>query len=303
MTEDATLLRQYEDYLRIELRHAEQTVETYSREAGSFVRFAGERGVRAEEAGPGDIVDFCVYKQTGGSDGAAGGADKRTIAKVLSALRSFFIFCIAEGIRGDNPAEEIENPKTGRTLPAVISREDVDGFLEHFDCGKPTGLRDRALFELIYSCGLRVSEAVDLTAGQLFMEEKMVRVSGKGGKERLVPLGEEGVYWLSKYLKEGRPKLLKPGVRSDAVFVSQRGKKISRKSVWKRFKAASTAAGIDAKVHTLRHSFATHLLQGGANLRAVQELLGHADISTTQIYTHLTREDLKKNHREFHPRG
>ena len=297
MTEDLALCKQYEDYLRIELRLAEQTVETYTREVRAFARFSEERGAGLADAGAGDIVDFCIFKQTGAD------ADKRTIAKSLSSLRSFFIFCIAEGIRPDNPAGEIENPKTGKALPKVISREDVDRFLERFDCSKPTGLRDRALFELIYSCGLRISEAVNLTAGQLFLEEKMVRVSGKGGKERLVPLGEEGVHWLSRYLEESRPKLLKPQTRTDAVFVSQRGTKISRKSVWKRFKTVSTASGIDAKVHTLRHSFATHLLQGGANLRAVQELLGHADISTTQIYTHLTREDLKQNHRDFHPRG
>lgn len=296
MTGVSSLANRYDAYLRVELRLAEQTVETYTREADAFIRFTEERGTLPAEAGAGDVIDFCVVKQTGG-------ADKRTIAKSLSALRSFFIFLIAEGERQDNPAAEIENPKIGRAMPKVITKEEVDAFLDTIDLSKPVGLRDRAIFELIYSCGLRISEAVDLNAGQLYLEEKMVRVTGKGGKVRLIPLGEEGVYWIGRYLDEARPKLLKPEIRTDAVFVSQRGKRISRKSVWKRFKESTAASGIDAKVHTLRHSFATHLLQGGANLRAVQELLGHADISTTQIYTHLTREDLKENHREFHPRG
>ncbi len=290
------VINQYEDYLRIELRYAEQTVETYLREVESFARFTDNRNIEAEEAGPGEIIDFCIEKQ-------AGGADKRTIAKSLSALRSFFMFCIAEGMRTTNPAEEIESPKMERAIPRVITREEVDAFLSEFDTTKPVGLRDRALFELIYSCGLRITEAVELSMGQMFLNEKIVRVKGKGGKERIVPLGEEALYWLSFYFEQGRPNLSKPGIMSDKVFLSQRGKGLSRKNVWKRFNAISSVLGMKAKVHTLRHSFATHLLQGGANLRAVQELLGHADISTTQIYTHLSREDVQKNHEKFHPRG
>lgn len=292
----ASILEQFEDYLRIELRRAEQTVETYMREALSFNHFIYRRDMEPEDAGPGEVIDFCIEKQSLG-------ADKRTVAKSLSALRSFFTFLIAEGYRTTNPAEEIERPRMNRAIPQVLPRKEVDAFLNAIDYTKPVGLRDRALFEMIYSCGLRITEAVELKAGQLFIKERMVRVTGKGGKERIVPLGEEAAYWLAEYLDRGRPALSKPSVGTDKVFLSQRGSGISRKSVWKRFKLFTQAAGIDAKVHTLRHSFATHLLQGGANLRAVQELLGHADISTTQIYTHLNREDLKKNHGEYHPRG
>ena len=231
------------------------------------------------------------------------GIDQRTISKMLSCLRGFFDYLVVERIREDNPTRVIDAPKIPIRVPGVLTVEDVDLFLDSIDSSTPLGLRDRALFELIYSCGLRISEAVDLTTHSLFPKEGLLRVVGKGNKERLVPLEGAALLWLERYLKESRPRLLKPGIPCRYLFINHRGKGISRKGIWKRFKEITDRAGVDAKVHTLRHSFATHLLQGGADLRAVQELLGHADISTTQIYTHLEKEYLKALHGRYHPRG
>jgi len=226
---------------------------------------------------------------------------RKTMARVVSSVHSFFKFLRLEGVREDDPSELIETPKQERQLPAVLALEEIDRFLAAIDSGSPRGLRDRALFELIYSCGLRISEASALTFDGLFLDEKVIRVLGKRKKERLVPFGDEAAAWLRRYLEEGRPALLKGG-RSDRVFLNHAGKGLSRKGIWKRFDLVRQEAGVDAKVHTFRHSFATHLLAGGADLRTVQELLGHSDISTTQIYTHIDSEALGDYHREYFPR-
>lgn len=296
MSKYSVIAKEYEDYLRVELRQAEQTVLTYGREVAAFLDFLETREIAFTEAGTGEIIGFYIQKQMEN-------IDERTVAKSLSALRSFFSYLVKEKIRPDNPASEVDNPKTGQSIPHVISKEDIERFFSSIDISTPLGIRDRALFEVIYSCGLRISEAVELTVGHLFLQEGMIRVRGKGGKERLIPIGEEGIFRLTEYMETGRPHLVKPGAYTDRLFLNSRGGGISRKGVWKRFKETAARCGIEAKVHTLRHSFATHLLKGGASLRAVQELLGHADINTTQIYTHLTREDLRDSHREFHPRG
>ncbi|MDE0026755.1 MAG: tyrosine-type recombinase/integrase, partial [Spirochaetaceae bacterium] len=191
----------------------------------------------------------------------------------------------------------------GRRIPRVLSVAQVERFLAAIDTGTPAGIRDRALFELIYSAGLRVGEVVALDRGRLYLAQACVRVLGKGSRERIVPLGEPAVAWLGRYLTEARPHLLRRGAATDAAFLNQRGGRLSRKGIWKRFQEVCAGAGIDAKVHTLRHSFATHLLAGGADLRSVQELLGHADLTTTQIYTHVEREELHAEHRRYHPRG
>jgi integrase/recombinase XerD len=296
MTSDKALLKNYEIYLRTTAGLAEASVETYLRECRTFAGFLESAGETMLTASTGTLIDYLVRRQM--ED-----IDKRTSAKILSTLRSLHAFLVLERYRSDNPADGVDGPKLDKKLPKVLSVEAVEEFLSAVDTSKPTGLRDRALFEVIYSCGLRISEAVELGTGQLFLDERLVRVTGKGDKERIVPLGGEAVHWLSRYLNEARPHLVKPGKRDHRIFLSRRGTGISRKGVWKRFKEITAAAGLEAKVHTLRHSFATHLLQGGANLRAVQELLGHADISTTQIYTHLDGEELKGYHRKYHPRG
>jgi integrase/recombinase XerD len=193
-------------------------------------------------------------------------------------------------------------PRSSRRIPEVYTLEQVERILAAIDTTTPAGIRDRFLFELIYSCGLRVSEAVALTMDRIYLEASMLRVVGKGSKERLVPMGEQALLWMRRYLEESRPALLKDR-KERALFINRSGGRLSRKGMWKRFKEVLALAGVEGKIHTLRHSFATHLLQGGADLRAVQSLLGHADIGTTQIYTHVDEGALHGQHRRFHPRG
>ncbi|TVR68314.1 MAG: tyrosine recombinase [Spirochaetaceae bacterium] len=292
-----TFLDRFADYLRVELRLSPQTVETYMRECLSAETYARERDCPLEALHTADLIDYLVQRQSTGDP-----IDQRTVAKGLSALRSFFQFCILERVRSDNPATTISSPRGEHRLPGVLSVEEVEKLLEEIDLGTPGGIRDRALFELIYSCGLRISEAVDLELHNLYLEEGLILVRGKGDRERMVPLGDEAVRWLGRYLGEARPKLVRNGAER-AVFVNRLGRRLSRKGMWKRFNEITRTAGIRAKVHTLRHSFATHMLEGGADLRAVQELLGHADIGTTQIYTHIDTEDLRTYHTRYHPRG
>ncbi len=220
----------------------------------------------------------------------------------MSGFRGFFKFLRLEGLRADDPTELLESPKQERNLPDVIRKDDVNLMLGTIDLSTPGGLRDRALFELIYSCGLRISEAASLNFDSLYLSERFIRVMGKRRKERMLPFGEEALTWLRRYLDEGRPSL-EHGKRSDRVFLNRAGRGISRKGVWKRFSELRLASGVDGKVHSLRHSFATHLLAGGADLRTVQELLGHADISTTQIYTHVDADDLAIVHEACFPRS
>lgn len=286
----------FESYLAVELGLSEETVTTYTREVRLFLDHLDSQEEKTETIASAGVIHYLIERQMNN-------VDQRTISKIISGLRSFFKFLVLEKVREDNPAMEVDMPKVPKRIPRVLSREEIDDLLDGIDTTTPLGLRDRALFELIYSSGLRVSEAVALKPQQLFIEEGLVRVIGKGDKERLVPLGEVSRYWLKRYMEEGRRSLIKSGVKADRLFLSQRGAGLSRKGIWKRFKQLALKQGVNSKVHTLRHSFATHLLQGGADLRAVQELLGHADISTTQVYTHLDRDDLKQYHEKFHPRG
>ncbi len=292
------LLERFNDYLAVELRLSEQTVETYMRDITAFLNYAGREGQEPGELNAQDIIDYLIERQTKDN-----GIEQRTVAKIVSAIRSFFHFCVLEGVREDNPARQIELPRAKYRLPGVLQVEEVERLLESIDISSPLGLRDRAIFELIYSCGLRISEAVSLTISRLYLSEGLVRISGKGGKERLVPIGDEATMWIERYLEDARPQLNKSTAGGDHLFINRRGQPLSRKGIWKRFNELALRVGVEAKVHTLRHSFATHLLEGGADLRAVQELLGHADISTTQIYTHIDNEDLKAYHDEYHPRS
>ena len=290
---------EFEDHLRIEKRLSALTVETYMRECREFAAFLEARKVSIDMATQVVVIEYLADRQE------RVGIDRRTMAKVMSGISGLFKYLILEGIRNDNPLELVDMPRLGRALPTVFTIEEIDRLLSSIDVANPYGLRDRALFELVYSCGLRVSEAVDLETQRVYPDQDLIRVRGKGDKERYLPLGEEAKHWLSKYLLEGRPKLIKSGRRGEThLFLNSRGTGISRKGIWKRYSAIVERAGLpSSKVHTLRHSFATHLLKGGADLRSVQELLGHADISTTQVYTHLDNEDLRSYHKEFHPRG
>ena len=281
------------DYLRYELQLAERTVSTYGREIQQFLHFVGDANPAAiRESG---IQDYVIKRRESG-------VDERTIARIISSLRQFFFYLIKEGISRHNPCLSLEMPKITQRLPGVLSVEEIELILEQIDVNTPLGLRDRCLFELIYSCGLRISEAVDLTLERVHVNEKLLRITGKGGKERIIPMGDEALHWLSLYISQARPKLYDPSRSGAHVFLNHFGGRLSRKGMWKRFRDLTEKAGIQAKVHTLRHSFATHLLEGGADLRSVQALLGHSDISTTQIYTHVDRKGLQQYHQKYHPR-
>jgi integrase/recombinase XerD len=290
------LLAKYEDYLRASLRLSENSIGTYVAECRIFGVYLSGENIMILEATSRQIVEYLVERQVAG-------IDQRTVSKILSSLRSFYRYAVLEGLANANPAEVVEMPRIKRKLPQVFSTEEIDSILASCEATTAGGLRDRALFELIYSCGLRVSEAADLSLDQLFLKEGFVKIVGKGEKERIVPIGEHAVYWLKKYLNEARPKILGNKKKSPFVFLNRFGTMLSRKGIWKRFKEIASHAGVEGKVHTLRHSFATHLLKGGADLRAVQELLGHSDIGTTQIYTHVGKDELKDYHKKYHPRG
>ena len=317
------LALQFADFLRAVEGLAELTVATYAGEARRYLQFLTGLAARAGQEPPDQpaaatsVVAYLVERQ-------ADGADSRTLAKAISALRAWYRFLEAEApLAGDrpsrellarsrpagqeqsNPAAAVAPPRAPRRIPRVLSVEQVDRFLAAIDVSSAAGIRDRALFELVYSSGLRVSEAVALDRSRLYLAQACVRLHGKGSRERIVPLGVPAIEWLRRYLNEARPQLRgrQTVPATDAVFLNQRGGRLSRKGIWKRCRGIAVAAGLEAKVHTLRHSFATHLLAGGADLRSVQELLGHSDITTTQIYTHVDREDLKQHHRRYHPRG
>ena len=228
--------------------------------------------------------------------------DSRSIAKAVSALRSFFRFACDEGLVKNNPASVLESPKHSKHLPEVIDRHTIDNILDTIDISKPTGERDRCIFELIYSAGLRVSEAVSLNIKDVDIEGGVARVKGKGSKERIVIFGKKAAKSLKNYLLEVRPKLVGKTQKTQSLFIGNSGKRLSRKSIWKNYSKWTSMTGTSSRLHTLRHSFATDLLTGGADLRCVQELLGHSDLATTQIYTHVAVEHLREYHKRYLPK-
>jgi integrase/recombinase XerD len=287
------ILSDFEDYLNAELRLAGISVSTYLVECRIYLEYLERNEQKVESVTGSDLISFLVERQVSG-------ISQRTIAKTISAVRSLFTFLVLEGTLAANPADLIETPRIPRKIPRVFSRQEIDKLFSHFNISTPAGLRDRALFELIYSAGLRVSEAVNLSPDRVFLNEGMLHITGKGSKDRYSPLGEIAVMWLRRYLAEARPILAK-GNRVGYLFLNRRGQRLTRKGMWKRFKETAARAGLEGKIHTLRHSYATHMLAGGADLRSVQELLGHADIGTTQIYTHVGKKELKAYHDKYHP--
>lgn len=256
-----------------------------------FLEWLEKSGLAIETVDTRSCIDFVISRSDGGASG-------KTLARDIAALRSFFRFLILERVRSDNPADLIESPSREKKLPRVFSPEQVDAFLAAIPLDTPLGVRDRTLFELIYSCGLRASEAVALSLPDIHFSSRTIIVHGKGGKERMVPFGGEAERWLKVWLEESRSEII--GHRpTNAVFVNNRGGRLSRKGIWLRFQEIEARSGITGKVHTLRHSFATHLLAGGADLRTVQDLLGHADVATTQVYTHVEDEALQLYHADF----
>ena len=233
------------------------------------------------------------------------GNSSRSLARHISSIRSFHQFLLREKVSNTDPTVHLEMPQMDRTLPKILSIEEVEELIAAPNIAKPQGLRDRALLEILYATGMRISECISLNMDDLHLTMGFVRCFGKGGKERIIPLGSTALAACTEYLKEGRPKLIKATHRTDVIFVNQRGKGLTRQGVWKLMKEHAMKAGIQNELtpHTLRHSFATHLIENGADLRAVQEMLGHADISTTQIYTHVSKTRLKDVYKQFHPRA
>lgn len=289
------LASRFRAHLLLVRKRSALTAEAYLRELENLERFLSTASKTPMTASSEDLLSFLVQRH-------AKGLARTTMARLVASIHAVFKFMLLEGIRTDDPSGLIQTPRQERTLPDVLQPEQVDKFLISIDLSTPNGIRDRALFELIYSCGLRISEAAGLTFDRLYLKERLLRVVGKRKKERIVPFGDEARRWLQKYLDEARPHFEK-GRRSELVFLNQEGKGISRKGIWKRFSGIRAVSGVEAKVHTFRHSFATHLLAGGADLRTVQELLGHSDISTTQIYTHIDEEALQGYHKEYFSRG
>lgn len=232
------------------------------------------------------------------------GGSQRSAARLMSCLRGFYRYQLREGRLQVDPTLDVDSPKLGRPLPRSLSELEVEQLLATPDIGDPLGLRDRAMLELLYACGLRISELTSLQMSQVSLNQGVLRVFGKGNKERLVPMGEEALFLLQQFLRESRPELLR-GVPADVVFPSRRGRQMTRQTFWYRIKIHARTAGITRSLspHTLRHAFATHLLNHGADLRVVQMLLGHSDLTTTQIYTHVARQRLQELHARHHPRG
>lgn len=273
------------------------TLDSYRYDLQGLAGRLAKRGLALEQAGRSDLLDALA-------SGMQQGGSPRTVARRLSAFRQFYRWLVREGRKREDPTALIDAPRLGRPLPKVLSEAEVEALLAAPDTDTPLGVRDRAMLETMYAAGLRVSELVGLEAAQLNMRQGVVRVTGKGGKERLVPLGGESIDWVRRWMDEARPVLLKART-CPAVFVTARGAGMTRQAFWHRIKQLARRAEVTSKLspHVLRHSFATHLLNHGADLRVVQLLLGHGDLSTTQIYTHVAREGLKRLHETHHPRG
>ena len=292
---DSRSIEEFVDLSWMERGLAEATLSAYRSDLSQFSRWLSGRGRRLEEARRLDILDFL---------GEHAHWPPRTVARRLSALRRFYQHLEREGRIRNNPCERVDAPRLGRPLPGVLSEQEVERLLAAPDLETASGVRDRAMLEVLYATGLRVSELVGLRSEQVNLIQGVLRVVGKGGKERLVPLGEPAVDWLERYLLKGRADILGER-RTSALFPTSRGRAMTRQAFWHLIKRYAVRAGISQGIspHTLRHAFATHLLDHGADLRVVQMLLGHRDISTTQIYTHIARERLKVLHARHHPRG
>ena len=300
---DEAAIDRFLDTLWIERGAAKNTLAAYRSDLRLLARWLRARGVALAAASQQDLQSYLAGRHTGATRRAAK-FTARTQARLLSAMRRFFRLLVRENLREDDPTALIAPPKLARNLPKTLAGDQIEALLAAPDTELALGLRDRAMLELMYASGLRVSELVQLAIHQVHLERGVVHLVGKGGRERLVPMGEEAMHWLRLYLKRARPELLDRHA-SDVLFASNRGAAMTRHNFWHRLRRHAAAAGITSPMspHTLRHAFATHLLEHGADLRAVQMLLGHSDLSTTQIYTHVTRARLLAMHEKFHPRG
>jgi integrase/recombinase XerD len=295
--EDLVCLDRFIDALWMERGLSRATLIAYRMDLVGLGLWLAPLGRTLTAAGNGDLHEYLAAR-------VRAGARPRSTARLVSSMRRFYQYLVREGLSQSDPSSRIDAPRLGRPLPKSLTEAEVESLLAAPDVRTDLGLRDRAMLELLYAAGLRVSELVNLALARINPRQGIVRVLGKGGKERLVPLGEEALVWLESYLHDSRPALL-DGRPAEAVFVTARGDAMTRQTFWYLIKRYALQAGIVKPLspHTLRHAFATHLLDHGADLRVLQMLLGHSDLSTTQIYTHIARERLKGLHAQHHPRG
>lgn len=295
---DSDLVRRFVDLLWIEEGLSENTQKAYSSDLAHFAHWlTAKHGKSLQQATSFEIEDYLAFKYRLK-------ASQRSTARLLSSLRKFYLFLLRESRVSHDPTAPVEGPHLGRPLPKTLTEKDVEALLNAPDPDDILGCRDRAMLEILYASGLRVTELVSLRLGQLNLRQGVVRVVGKGSKDRLVPIGEEAEDWVRRYFNTSRPAILR-GRHSDDLFVTERGAAMTRQAFWYLIKRYALRAGIAKPLspHTLRHAFATHLLNHGADLRVVQMLLGHSDLSSTQIYTHVAQERLKELHARCHPRG
>ncbi len=295
---DRELIKRFIDHLLLDRGLSINTCAAYTRDLGGFVDYLNGVGKGLIDAGGRDVTGYLERLEKRG-------LSVRSRSRALAALRSFYKYLLRGGLIKNSPCEVVDTPKMVKRLPEYLTREEVERLLEAPGMDTAVGLRDRAMIEVLYATGLRVSELVSLKLNDLNLQRGYLTAFGKGGKQRIVPMGQTSLELVAKYLGTGRGAILK-GRSSPYLFVTARGTKMSRQNFWSMLKRYALRAGVDRKKikpHIIRHSFATHLLEGGADLRVVQEMLGHADISTTQIYTHITTESLKNLHSKHHPRG
>ncbi|BDH44702.1 tyrosine recombinase XerD [Salmonella enterica subsp. enterica serovar Choleraesuis] len=298
MEQDITCIESFLDALWLERNLAENTLSAYRRDLRMVVEWLSHRQLTLLTVQQSDLLELL-------SERVEGGYKATSTARLLSALRRLFQYIYREKLRADDPSARLASPKLPQRLPKDLSEAQVERLLKAPQVEQPIELRDKAMLELLYATGLRVSELVGLQISDISLRQGVVRVIGKGDKERLVPLGEEAVYWLEQFMTYGRSWLLN-GATIDVLFPSSRGQQMTRQTFWYRIKHYAAQAGIDSEKlspHVLRHAFATHLLNHGADLRVVQMLLGHSDLSTTQIYTHVATERLRQLHQQHHPRA
>ena len=292
------LVSGFEDFIIYTKRLSDKTREVYSRESRLYLNYLDENDIAIEDSDAKNIESYMEQRREEDN------VDERTSSRILSSLRSFYSYLIDEEIVKSNPAKLIEKPKEREHFPKTISADEIDPLLDEFKKDKELGFRDYTLFELIYSSGMRISEAIGLDINSFNENESTIRVIGKRGKERVVFIGEEAHDALVYYLENVRIKLIsKKNKRECALFLNRRGERLTRQAAHLRFHRVSEALGLDATIHTLRHSFASHMLQGGADIRSVQEMLGHSDIKTTQIYTHLDTSSLLSDFDRYSPLG
>jgi len=298
MDQDSNIVEMFLDNIWMEYGLSENTLSAYRNDLFNLVRWLSDSQLSISDVKHEHLLEYLAHRVTEGMQPRSG-------ARLLSSIRRFYRYQLRQGNVATDPTEKIEFPKLGRYLPEVLTEDDVEILLNAPDITKPQGIRDRTMLEVLYACGLRVSELINLQLHQVNMRTGVLRVVGKGNKERLVPFGEQAGEWLARFFADARPSLLKECHDCSVLFISNRGSGMTRQAFWHVIKRHARVVGIEKPLspHTLRHAFATHLLNHGADLRVVQMLLGHSDLSTTQVYTHIAQARLQELHREHHPRG